>query len=361
MGFVDATKDFETWLGAQMPLVDADLEFKHLQMAKDVFMFLRATFYRWAQTFPENCPEAATAPAVLAIGDLHVENFGTWRDSDGRLVWGVNDFDEAYSMPYTNDLVRLAASVQLAIETTKLKIDAREAIDSILEGYDEWMQSGGRPFVLAEKSTWLRLLAEEHLRDPVAFWDKMQALPPATKPAPAPAKELLSRSFPEPNLKYKLCSRRAGLGSLGRIRLVALAEWRGGMLAREVKAMASSACVWAQKRKSDDRIYNDEIRAKGIRCPDPAVQTSERWIVRRLSPDCCKISLADMPKQEESRFLHAMGRETANIHLGSAAAIAAVKADLKKRQKQSPKWLVDSADKMVKQIRKDWRDWQAQK
>jgi hypothetical protein len=361
VGFVDETKDFEQWLGAQMPLISADLDFKHEQMAKDIFMFLRATFYRWAQSFPIVCPDLAKAPSVLAVGDLHVENFGTWRDIDGRLVWGVNDFDEAYPMPYVNDLVRLASSVQLAIETNKLKLDTRVAIDSILEGYDEWLQSGGRPFVLAEKSTWLRLLAQEHLRDPVAFWDKMRALPVSTKPPPPPAKDLLARSFPEPGLKYKLCSRRAGLGSLGRIRLVGIAEWRGGSVAREVKAMANSACVWAWKRKTSDRIYNDEIRNKGVRCPDPAVQTSERWIVRRLSPDCCKISLADMPKQEEARILHAMGRETANIHLGSAAALADVRNDLKKRQKQSAKWLVESADNMVKQLRKDWKDWQGKK
>ena len=51
---------------------------------------------------------------VLAVGDIHLENFGTWRDADGRLVWGVNDFDEAAQMPYVLDLVRLAASALLA-------------------------------------------------------------------------------------------------------------------------------------------------------------------------------------------------------------------------------------------------------
>ena len=49
-------------------------------------------------------------PKVLAVGDLHIENFGTWRDSEGRLVWGVNDFDETWRLPYTQDLVRLTTS-----------------------------------------------------------------------------------------------------------------------------------------------------------------------------------------------------------------------------------------------------------
>ncbi len=62
------------------------------------------------------------APQVLAVGDMHLENFGTWRDADGRLVWGVNDFDEAAVMPYPLDLVRLAASIRLA---PKLRVAIR--------------------------------------------------------------------------------------------------------------------------------------------------------------------------------------------------------------------------------------------
>ena len=39
------------------------------------FPFFRATFYRWAQLYPEVCADCADAPEVLAVGDLHVENF----------------------------------------------------------------------------------------------------------------------------------------------------------------------------------------------------------------------------------------------------------------------------------------------
>ena len=65
-----------------------------------------APIWRWAETILEVCPDLAGAAAVLAVGDIHLENFGTWRDGDGRLVWGVNDFDEAARMPYALDLVR---------------------------------------------------------------------------------------------------------------------------------------------------------------------------------------------------------------------------------------------------------------
>src|SRR6201991_4431887 len=46
-------------------------------------------------------------------GDLHVENFGTYLNADGRLVFDINDFDEAYLGRFTWDLQRFAASLAL--------------------------------------------------------------------------------------------------------------------------------------------------------------------------------------------------------------------------------------------------------
>ncbi len=50
---------------------------------------------------------------VWIHGDLHAENFGTYMNSDGILVFNVNDFDEAYVGPFLWDLRRFAASVAL--------------------------------------------------------------------------------------------------------------------------------------------------------------------------------------------------------------------------------------------------------
>jgi uncharacterized protein (DUF2252 family) len=72
------------------------------------------------------------APKVLSVGDLHLENFGTWRDADGRLVWGVNDFDEAAIMPYPLDLVRLATSI---LHAAKLAVSDQAAAEALLRGY----------------------------------------------------------------------------------------------------------------------------------------------------------------------------------------------------------------------------------
>ena len=84
---ITATLDYEDWLSRQVDVVEADLQLKHRQMASSLFAFLRATFYRWGPLWRETCPDLVETPRVLAVGDLHVENFGTWRDKEGRLVW----------------------------------------------------------------------------------------------------------------------------------------------------------------------------------------------------------------------------------------------------------------------------------
>src|SRR5438105_9962164 len=96
----ECTKRYEAWLASHIPLIPQDVRLKHAQMKSALFPFMRATYYRWAEVWPEVCSDLSSAPEALSVGDLHVENFGTWRDSDGRLIWGVNDFDEAFWLPY---------------------------------------------------------------------------------------------------------------------------------------------------------------------------------------------------------------------------------------------------------------------
>ena len=176
-------------------------------------------------------PDLAKAPDVLAVGDLHVENFGTWRDGEGRLVWGVNDFDEAYSMPYTNDLVRLAVSANLAVALGHLKLTSTGISKAILDGYLACLRSRGRPFVLEEQNNWLRTIASGELRNPEHFWKKMDEMP-TVKEVPKSARRALQILLPEKGLDYRVANRVAGIGSLGHERFVAVADWQGARIAR---------------------------------------------------------------------------------------------------------------------------------
>ncbi|MFI5144403.1 MAG: DUF2252 family protein, partial [Ignavibacteria bacterium] len=123
MNITKATRKYEKWMTGITDVIPSEIELKHKEMEDNPFSFLRATFYRWIQLFNKNCESMLDTPVVAGVGDLHVENFGTWRDLEGRLIWGVNDFDEAYMLPYTNDLIRLTTSAHLAIKANHLKID----------------------------------------------------------------------------------------------------------------------------------------------------------------------------------------------------------------------------------------------
>jgi uncharacterized protein (DUF2252 family) len=88
---------------------------KFRKMAAEPFAFYRGTaclFYADMAHDPDPWSDERTS-RVWIQGDLHAENFGTYMDSSGTLVFDVNDFDEAYLGCFTWDLKRLAASVAL--------------------------------------------------------------------------------------------------------------------------------------------------------------------------------------------------------------------------------------------------------
>lgn len=352
MNIQEATAAYEAWLGTHLTLITADLDAKHAAMRSALFPFFRATYYRWAQLWPEVCKDLQSAPSALSVGDLHVENFGTWRDAEGRLVWGVNDFDEAWRLPYTNDLVRLAASADIA----GLKLSATKASEAILSGYSRCLDLGGRPLVLAERHLDLRTMAVARLKDPGVYWRKLEELPLWKGNVPKMVRKALEREMPEPGLPTRISHRVAGIGSLGRQRFVVLADWRGGLVAREAKALAPSACAWAERRKKTPSIHYEEMLQQVFRCRDPFVDMRGDWIVRRLAPDCSRIPLAELPRgHDESRLLYYMGWETANIHLGTVRP-RDLQKDLGRRNQR---WLESAAAQMVKAVRSDWRSWRA--
>lgn len=354
---VDATRSYEAWLGRQVAVVGPDLEHKHREMAAATFPFLRATYYRWAELFRATCGELLDAPVVLAVGDLHIENFGTWRDSEGRLVWGINDFDEAWPLPYTNDLVRLATSVRIASRASEW-IAFGTACEAITAGYSEALRRGGLPLVLEERHRALRTQAVERLASAARFWAALERLPVAPAAAGRGVIGRLKAQLPHPGRRVPLRRRRAGLGSLGHPRLVALSEWRGGRVAREAKAMVGSANAWLESpARARPRLRYAEIVRRAVRDPDPFLQVEGGWVIRRLSPDCSRIELASLPsKKDQQDWLQAMGWETANIHLGTRGAAGRILADLGARD---PGWLKAAAKRMAKVTRQDRRDWAA--
>lgn len=354
MNIEQATRSYDAWMRTCTKVVESDLRSKHAQIRDDPFLFFRGTFYRWAQLYPEVCPDLRGAPKVLAVGDLHVGSFGTWRDAEGRTSWGVDDFDDSYPLPYTNDLVRLATSVKMVIDAEALTIKLKDACEAILAGYQCSLKEGGCPIVLAERERNLEKLGIAAIKPPPDFWEKLIAHP-AVNALPPQAKQALEKALPDQKMDYKVVRREAGMGSLGQQRFVAIADWQGGCLAREAKAMVPSACVWLNGKNGHRQSYYQEAIRGAVRSHDPYQMIAGSWLIRRLSPDSNPIEIDDLPKErDEEALLYAMGSEAANVHLGTSGAARRIVKDLRRRKSN---WLRSAAKEMAKTREREWKEY----
>jgi len=346
-----STRAYEQWLKRQLrgDIVAADIASKHKKMRDSAFVFLRATYWRWAETILEICPEIGAAPAVLAVGDIHLENYGTWRDAEGRLAWGVNDFDEAAEMPYALDLLRLATSATLAGTTS-----AAAACDAILDGYAQGLRAP-MPISLDRDYPLLRRIVEVSEKEREKFFTKITGA--TTKTAPPRYRSAILKAMPAAGLEIRTARRMdAGAGSLGRPRWIGIAGWRGSPVVREAKALVMSA--WARVHAPRaSRIRGAEIANGRFHSLDPWYRVENGLVVRRLSPNNRKIEAKSLTaKLISSEMLRLMGFELANLHLGVADRREAISRDLRRRKKG---WLAEAAQTAAKACTQDFKAWRA--
>ncbi len=354
-----ATQSYQTWLGGFFPLNEDDLNHKHEQFARTdtPFPFFRGTYYRWVAAWLSLCKELSEAPKVIGVGDAHVENFGTWRDFEGRLCWGINDFDEVDELAYTQDLVRLSTSYRLARQAGLDELSYEEAGKAIVRGYRRNLEENGHPFVLEEMHPELRALAMIEERDPDYFWNRLQhQLVELSLPIPNEAQKALEKSLPPDVTDLQFFMRkRVGVGSLGKPRYVALAKSFGSWIAREAKALTPPATAWHFGYPSQEHQIK-ALLEKVIRCPDPFFQIEGNWLIRRLAPRSSRIELKHLTNiRDQEHLLEAMGAEIANIHLPSNNRETILK-DLETREKH---WLANATRVMVQYTHTDWKAWHA--
>ena len=360
-GIARSTHRYDSWLLALEPAFAHDLKQKLKIMAGDPGDFLRATFYRWSERFPDVCMEVISAPAVRAVGDVHVGNFGTWPCGEGRTRWGLNDFDEAGWMPFTNDLVRLATSALLA----RRDLNPEVVGHTILSGYSERIRAGGFGALDIADDAELRTLVAAAQVGAEAFYGKLASkdeLDADDARRLAHLCERLNEAVPRGEFHH----RRAGRDSLGRVRVFILGKG-DPPVAIEAKRVLRSAWSWARRgghadpAAADDR--NDDLSALLLdarRGPDPQTSIDEidkhQWVLRPLSPDRIGIDFADtdsVSQDAAARLLDRMGAEVAHIHLLShdPQPLASYLAD------HEPGWLGRAAVAMKEDTETDSEAW----
>jgi uncharacterized protein (DUF2252 family) len=99
--------------------VQERLQLKYQRMAASSFAFFRGTCHLFYEDWPAGSP-LNSSPPVWICGDLHLENFGSYKGDNRLAYFDINDFDEATLAPCTWDLARFLTSIFVAARTLKL-------------------------------------------------------------------------------------------------------------------------------------------------------------------------------------------------------------------------------------------------
>ncbi len=224
------------------------LALKYHAMRASPFAFYRGTCHLFHDRLPES-GLFRSAPPVWSCGDLHLENFGTYK-GDNRLVYfDINDFDEAAMAPATVDLVRAATSLVVAGTSARLgNASINALLQNFLMTYRQTLATGKSSWVEAETSHGLirELFRQAGQRTRAAFLERRtkrvrgrrrfridgaRLLPvaPATYAGVVAFIDAFARSQPHPDFFRVLdvARRVAGTGSLGVDRFAILVEGKG--------------------------------------------------------------------------------------------------------------------------------------
>jgi uncharacterized protein (DUF2252 family) len=370
------------------------LMLKYRAMRADAFAFLRGTCHLFYQDWPANS-SLNDAPSAWICGDLHLENFGSFKGDNRLTYFDVNDFDEAALAPATWELGRFLTSVLVGAKT--LEVNHSEAIalcHCFLDSYTAALQDG--------KARWLeRATAEgmvknllsglkkrsrsefidsrtrfQHGKRRLRLEDKL-ALPAADADYQKILLFMAAFAASQPNPKFfkvlDVARRIAGTGSLGIERYVILVEGTGssaGNYLLDLKYEPGSALApyltlpqpeWGTEA---ERVVSIQRRGQAV---SPAflnaVQIGDRsYVMRELLPntDRLHLELWDGKLRRLKKVMHAMGNVMAWGHLRSSGRQGSAIADEWIAFAARSDWrgpLLEYAEGYAQQIVTDWHEF----
>lgn len=346
------TLDYDRWLARQVTVVRTDVARKHAEMHADRVRFLRGTYYLWLARLAERVPDVLDTTPVPLVGDLHVENFGTWRDGAGVRRWGVDDLDELATGPWLADLLRLAVSATLA---PHVALDDATVCDTLLDAYAE--ARPGPALALGDAgAAHLRALVPP-FASPAKYYDALAGGHPAGDLPPEVVAAALRVA--EPGWRPVWHVHEAGTGSLGHRRRVGVGPADDGAWhAREAKQLGPGTAAWAapidaRLPRPDPALYPRVLTA--LRGPGAAVRVAG-WQVRDLAPDVVRIELAGLRPKDGARLLGAMARAAAAVHATDRPAWKAARAQARALRRKDLRALVAT---MAETVRADFRSYEA--
>ncbi|MBP2330600.1 uncharacterized protein (DUF2252 family) [Kibdelosporangium banguiense] len=349
--------------GAMIAQDRASFRRKFRKMAASPFAFYRGSaclFYAdMTGGFAASDFLHARTSRVWIHGDLHAENFGTYMNGSGRLVFNVNDFDEAYVGPFTWDLKRFVASVALigyakALSdqvisdlVTRFATAYLTELRAIVSGGDDAIGSitldnanGVLLKVLqqARLNTRVALLEQDTTLDNYdrrfADGDGVFQVDDATRQSVLDAFEAYLDTLPQlqtvaAQVKDVVLRKGVGIGSAGLPSYNLLLEGHTEALENDVIIYMKQAQVPAVARHIDDENVRDYFKHQGHRTVESqrALQAhADQWlgytelnaigqVVAEVSPYASDLDWADVNEPEDlSGVIGDLGRAVARMH-----------------------------------------------
>ena len=315
----------------------------------DPFTFFRGTAPLFFSTL-EMPQLLRRSPKVIACGDLHLENFGSYK-GDNRLVYfDISDFDEACVAPFAYDLVRFVSSVLVAANYVQIGgKQAQALVEHFVKAYAATIESTKPRWVERATATGpvkslLQCAKNNHRRDLISqrcmqkkgktklIADGEKALPVSKQQRDA-ARSILAayastRAHPSHFEPVDIARRIAGVGSLGLERYVALVRGDGSSDGRylvDIKLANSSALAAVVKTKQSawknaaERVVTLQQVSQAIP-PDllAAVGVGKRsYIIKELQPTADRINLPELGGNRRSldSVVRTMAEVIAWMHL----------------------------------------------
>ncbi len=368
------------------------LAMKLARMQQSPFIFLRGTCHLFYDRLPKS-GIFRKAPSAWVCGDLHFENFGSYKGDNRLAYFDINDYDEATLAPCTWDTVRFLTSVLIGADSLGAnRAQSLALCQRFIDAYAVALTEGKARWVERETSSGMirQLLEAVGQRKRAAFLDNRSELKgkqrllrvDGRKALPASKeqrKEVLAfmESFaarqrhPEFYRVIDIARRIAGTGSLGLDRYIILVEGNGSpdsnyLLDLKEAAPSSLAPYLKQApalwKAEAERVVTLQRRAQAVSMAflEPATVHGRSYILRGLLPSEDRVALNPLQTQpgQLEQLIENMGQIVAWSHLrgagrqGSAIPDALVEFGGKTGWRKD---LLNAAEDCAASTGKDWR------
>lgn len=374
------------------------LALKFAKMRQSPFAFLRGTAHLFHARVQRR-GVLKTSPPAWCCGDLHLENFGSYKGDNRLAYFDLNDFDEAALAPAAWDLLRLLTSLWLAADAWRLSSDdtARMA-RAVVDAYADALATGKAYWLERETASGpvqalLEQLGQRKRADFLARrcepatqggrrrrlridGQRLLAASPADQQRVTDFMRGFAQAQPDPRFfdVLDVARRVAGTGSLGLARFAVLVRGKGGLdgqylldLKQAVPSTLAPAGGCKQPGWGDEarRVVTVQRRLQAVSMAFlHAVRfEGQPFVLRGLQPSEDRLDLARLSahRRDGAESLATMGRLVAWAQLRSAgrqgSAAADELIDFGQRGRAEGKWrdrLLHAARATAEQTREDW-------